>query len=105
MSVTSIPCKLLPLTLAAPHTHAEWFEEPALLFTGVKTHIDPKTGIPLYGPRSFGTPKHKSSIHVGFIGTVNAVAHAQTFLETCTEGIDGSENQAPFPGCSSDIGF
>jgi hypothetical protein len=105
MRTTPIPSKLLPFVLAAPHTQAQWLDEPALLFAHGKRHIDPKTGIPLYGPRSFGTSRHKPVVHVGFIGTANAVDNARTFFELCTQGVAGDEDQAPFPGCTSEIGF
>jgi hypothetical protein len=91
--------------LAAPYTQAQWLDEPALLFANGKAHVDPKIGIPLYGPRSFGTPRHKSVVHVGFIGTANAVDNARKFFELCSQGVSGDENQAPFPGCTSDTGF
>ncbi len=104
-SVTPIPCKLLPLELAVPHAQTQWLEEPALLFAGGKTHVDPRTGIPLYGPRSFGTPRHKPDVHAGFIGTANAVDNARTFLDLCSRGIDGDDNHAPFPGCTPETGF
>ena len=55
-TMTPMPTRLLPLELSPPRTTAEWLEEPNLLFAGEKRHIDPKTGITLYGPRSFGTP-------------------------------------------------
>src|SRR3954467_14674428 len=68
--------KLAPLTLATPSASTDWFEEPGLLFANGMGHIDPKVGIPLYGPRSFGTPRHKREIHIGMIGTAEAVANA-----------------------------
>ena len=98
MIVTPIPCKLLPLELAAPHTKAQWLEEPALLFAGDKTHVDPKIGIPLYGPRSFGTARHKSVVHAGFIGTANAVDNARKFLDLGSQGIDGDDEPASISG-------
>ena len=66
--------KLQPLALEAPTLHASWFQEPLLLFGNGQTHVDPKVGIPLYGPRSLNTQRHKSEVHVGLIGTSQAVA-------------------------------
>lgn len=100
-----IPIKLLPLELSAPRTKTEWLEEPALLFAGGKTHVDPKVGIPLYGPRTLGTSRHKSEVHVGFIGTAESVANARKFYEDCCKGVAGDENNEPFPGCQPDQGF
>ncbi len=67
--------------------------------------MDPKVGIPLYGPRSFGGPRHKQEVHVGFVGTSEAVEHARTFYEMCSAGVAGSGDDAPFPGCKADRGY
>src|SRR5713226_3690455 len=97
--------KLAALKLASPYTATEWLDEPELLFAGAAKHFDPKVGIPLYGPRSFGEPRHKQEVHVGFIGTSEAVEHARTFYETCAAGVVGSDEDAPFPGCKEDRGY
>lgn len=97
--------KLAPLKLVSTHTSTEWFEEPGLLFADDMVHCDPKTGIPLYGPRSLGSARHKQEVHVGFIGTSDAVEHARNFYEECANGIPGDDDHAPFPGCRSDRGF
>lgn len=97
--------KLAALKLASPYTSTEWLDEPELLFAGNAKHYDPKVGIPLYGPRSFGGPRHKQEVHVGFIGTSEAVAHARAFYENCAKGIGGDSDHAPFPGCKADHGF
>ena len=99
------PSKILPLELDAARTSTLWLEEPQLLFADGKTHPDPKVGIPLYGPRSLGTNRHKKEIHIGFIGTAESVANAQEFLTECCEGVSGNEDTAPFPGFKSDRGF
>ncbi|MGH9460394.1 MAG: hypothetical protein ACRD1X_04200 [Vicinamibacteria bacterium] len=97
--------KLAALKLASPYTATEWLDEPDLLFAGAAKHFDPKVGIPLYGPRSFGEPRHKQEVHVGFIGTSEAVEHARTFYEMCAAGIAGAGEDAPFPGCKEDRGY
>ena len=97
--------KIAPLELAVPRTSTAWLDEPNLLFAGGRQHPDPKTGIPLYGPRSLGSSRHKQEIHVGFIGTSESVDHAQQFYRSCCEGIAGDDDHAPFPGCQSDRGF
>lgn len=104
-NTTVIPSKLLPYVLAAPHTKAEWIKEPLLLFGRGKHHEDPKTGVPLYGPKSFGTARHKPVVHAGFIGTINSMNNARTFLAKCSDGINGDHDQAPFPGCSENVGY
>lgn len=99
------PSKIAPLQLQTPTTSTVWLDEPGLLFANGNSHSDPKVGIPLYGPRSLGTARHKSEIHVGFIGTGESVEHAKEFINECTEGIDGDESVAPFPGFKDDRGF
>jgi hypothetical protein len=95
---------LVPLALDI-HASSGWLPEPELSFADGATHSDPKVGIPLYGPRSFGTPRHKDEVHIGFIGTSEAVEHAQAFYEKCSDGIAGDEDHPPFPGCTKDLGF
>lgn len=100
-----IPTRLLPLALASPRTVAEWLDEPDLMFAHGNTSSDPKVGIPLYGPRSLGTSRHKSEIHVGFIGTSDTVAKARSLYQRCCGGIDGDDDHEPFPGCNPNEGF
>lgn len=83
----------------------EWFEEPPLLFADGLMHCDPKVGIPLYGPRSLGTGRHKREIHVGFIGAAEGIAQAQEYYAGCAQGVDGDEEHAPFPGCNQNLGY
>jgi hypothetical protein len=94
-----------PLELDRLSAAARWLGEPSLYFQGDRTNVDPKVGIPLYGPRSCGTSRHKQEIHVGFIGTGEAVDRAAKFLDDCSDGVDGDEKHAPFPGCKPDRGF
>src|SRR5205807_8164454 len=74
-------------------------------FSSGQLHPDAKVGIPLYGPRSLGTPRHKSEVHVGFIGTAQAVETAQRFYEQTSNGVTGDFEHPPFPGCRADRGF
>src|SRR5579859_4564608 len=97
--------RIAALELARPRTSTTFLEEPGLMFAGGRFQCDPKTGIPLYGPRSLGTPRHKQEVHVGFIGTSEAVDHAQQFYEKCSEGVAGDDDHAPFPGCKADRGY
>lgn len=97
--------KLKPLPLEQPAIQAEWFEEPRLLFAQNQMHSDPKIGIPLYGPRSLGTPRHKSEVHIGFLGTGETIAKARDFYSACAKGVDGDEERCPFPGWQKDRGF
>lgn len=97
--------KLAPLGLDQLLSSTEWFDEPSLRFAGGYTHVDPKVGIPLHGPRSLGTPRHKQEVHVGFIGPAEPVDRAQRFLSACTDGVDGDAEHVPFPGCHLDRGY
>jgi hypothetical protein len=80
-------------------------EEPDLLFAEGHKHVDPKTGIPLYGPRSLGTRRHQREVHVGFIGTSESVDLSRRYFEQVSYGVDGDDDHSPFPGCRADRGF
>ncbi len=99
------PPKLALLELDSVRCRATWLDEPKVQFAEGRLHSDPKTGIPLYGPRSFGTARHMREVHVGFIGTCEAVQNAIQFLAKCSEGVAGDKDHAPFPGCNSEHGF
>tara|TARA_A100001391_G_scaffold205233_2_gene204267 strand:+ start:1319 stop:2761 length:1443 start_codon:yes stop_codon:yes gene_type:complete len=104
-SIAPLPSKLLPFTLAKPTTAIEWIEEPKLRFANERLEADPKVGIPLFGPRSLGTPRHKPSVHIGFIGTGDTISKAKGLFQACCNGIDGNEEYQPFPGCDAETGF
>lgn len=97
--------KLAPLTLDAPRLSADWIEEPSLRFANDHGHVDPKTGIPLYGPRSLGTFRHKREVHVGVIGTSESADFARRYYEQASGGVDGDDAHTPFPGYRADRGF
>jgi hypothetical protein len=92
-------------SLADLSLSCDWFEEPLLQFGKGGFHADPTVGIPLYGPWSLGSSRHKAEVHVGFIGTGTGIQMATQFYEKCCEGIDGDDTHAPFPGCKPDRGF
>lgn len=93
----------LPLRPFTPSVR--WLPEPVLSFAGGATAIDPRVGIPLAGPKSYGTPRHPNPINVGFIGTGPGVDMARRYLEQLADGIDGTDDHHPFPGIRSDRGF
>lgn len=97
--------KFAPLQLTYPRISTEWFDEPKLLFANNMTHCDPKIGIALYGPRSLGTTRHKQEVHIGFIGTGEAMERARKFYGECAGGVAGDADHISFPGCRSDRGF
>src|SRR3974377_1769292 len=97
--------RLQPLVLDPIRSEATWLPEPSLTFANSNAHPDPKVGIPLYGPRSLNTPRHKSEVHLGFIGPAEAVESARKFYEHCASGVSGDYEHAPFPGCDHDHGY
>src|SRR5687768_14942244 len=87
--MTMMPSRQNALPLHPLRVSSRWLGEPDLYFAGDRPHPDPKVGIPLYGPRSLDTSRHKQEVHVGFIGTGEGVARAQQFLDSCSAGVDG----------------
>ena len=86
-------------------TSVRWIPEPILSFAGGATAIDPRVGIALAGPRSYGTGRHPNPVNVGFIGTGPDVDMARRYLEDVADGVDGTDDHHPFPGFRSDRGF
>ncbi|MCB1099445.1 MAG: hypothetical protein KDN22_27995 [Verrucomicrobiae bacterium] len=93
------------LKLARPAVASEWYQEPSLVFAAGQRHIDPKVGIPLYGPASLGTSRHKNEVHIAFIGTGEGIEKAMRFYAACSEGVEGDQQHEPFPGCKGDRGY
>jgi len=91
--------------LDRPVLDASWIEEPCLAFGSGSLHENPKVGIPLYGPRSYGTPRHKNEVHIGFIGEGDSIQHVQDYITACCAGIDGESYHYAFPGCSGEVGY
>ena len=97
--------RIRPVDLDAISPVPYWSDEPRLAFAEGREHTDPKIGIPLYGPRSFGTSRHPQEVHLGFIGTAEAVDHAQGFYDTFSGGVSGNGDHMPFPGFVKDRGY
>jgi len=95
--------KPVELTTITPQPH--WANEPNLAFAAGQEHPDPKVGIPLYGPRSYGTSRHPQEVHLGFIGPAEAVDHAQEFYASLSLGVSGNGEHMPFPGFAKDRGY
>ena len=85
--------------------------EPLLAFAGRHPHIDPKTGLGLYGPYSPAGQKEPilKSIIVGLVGPPETVADAQRWLEACQGRLtnNGSEPflYPHFPGFNTESAF
>ena len=85
--------------------------EPPLLFGGQHIHVDPKTGLSLYGPYSLKGDSRPwlMTIKIGIIGPASMVSNAEQWIEHCRGTLtnDGSDPfwLPHFPGCSKDETF
>lgn len=77
---------------------ALWLDEPELAFAEGQRHIDPKTGLSLWGPASLGTERHRATIRAGFVGLASAVENTRYMIEEAEKGISGGDTHHPFPG-------
>lgn len=84
----------------------ELFEEPFLEFASGRSHLCPKRGVSLFGPKSLDMGRrHPESVRVGFIGTGESIDSALQWLESCSQGVAGDEKNYRFPGFKADRGF
>lgn len=94
--------------LVFPRMELSWLPEPKLSFAGNATNTNPKVGIPLYGPKSLNTPRHKSEIHIGFIGEAGATENVLRFIDNCRPGVNAEDienGSMPFPGLFKEVGY
>jgi hypothetical protein len=97
--------------LPPPSFESGVLSEPLLVFGGQHQHIDPKTGLALYGPYSLvGQIKPPiTSIILGIVGPSMMVADAEQWLKTCQSTVinDGSEPflYPHFPGVNNGMPF
>lgn len=90
----------------SPRIECHHLPEPLLVFGDGGMHIDPKTGIAQYGPRSYmPTRRHPASVRVGFIGTAGTIDTARNWLDANAEGVLGDAKHPEFPGFMADRGF
>lgn len=95
-----------PSLLDFPYLHAAYLEEPSLQFGCRREHVDPKTGITLFGPRSIDLfQRHPEVVKVGLIGSGQSLGSAQQWLNSCVVGVEGEGDDIRFPGCMEDRGF
>lgn len=86
---------------------AELLEEPQLVFGHGNRHIDPKTGLELFGPFTIGAGHDPmvSQLTVGLVAPRALVAHARAWLAKIRHAItnDGEDpfTRPPFPGISA----
>ncbi len=89
-----------------PSIRCSYLGEPQLSFAGGGKHVDPKTGIARFGPRSMDPPRgHPSRLRVGSVGTAETVERAQEWISINAQGVPGDEKHPDFPGCAADRGF
>lgn len=86
-------------------------EEPLLLFGGRKEHIDPKTGLSLFGPYSLTGQARPtlSSITLGIVGPGAMIADAHQWINA-TKGVLTNDGGQPylyphFPGFNKELPF
>lgn len=94
------------MKLDAPKLTFELFDEPSLIFAGERMHVCPKRGITMFGPRSLDMAgRHRDTVHVGLLGTGESVESAMRWLESCAQGVPGTDKEADFPGFMPERGF
>lgn len=86
-----------PAVHTVPSFNSGIIDEPLLHFGGKHAHVDPKTGLALYGPYSMtGQARPQlTSICVGMVGPASAVADAEQWLQAC-RGIITNDGSEPF---------
>ena len=85
---------------------AEYLREPLLEFAGGRQHVDPKTGISRFGPKSLGQDdRHPASVRVGFIGTAQTIEATGAWFDRAADGMPGPPERPGFPGFRHDRGF
>ena len=80
-----------------PNFESGLISEPLLAFGGQQRHVDPKTGLALYGPYSLvgqSVPTLKNII-VGIVGPSGMIADAEAWLNAC-RGMLTNEGAQPF---------
>jgi hypothetical protein len=85
--------------------NCEYFAEPLLIFGNDGLHVDPKSGISRYGPRSYGLARHPDIIRVGLIGTAETIEKSRSWIQSNANGVTGDEKHPEFPGYQTDRGF
>lgn len=94
-----------------PNFESGLISEPLLAFGGQQHHVDPKTGLALYGPYSLvgQTVPTLKNIIIGIVGPPAMIADAEAWLTAC-RGVLTNEGSQPFlyphfPGINPDGPF
>ncbi|MCC6588152.1 MAG: hypothetical protein IT168_15780 [Bryobacterales bacterium] len=80
-----------------PNFDSGMISEPMLAFGGKHFHVDPKTGLALYGPYSLAghTGPTLSAIKIGIVGPASMIADAEAWLQAC-RGTLTNDGTQPF---------
>lgn len=84
-------------TRSVPNFNAGIISEPLLAFGGQQRHVDPKSGLALYGPYGLmgqSGPTLKNIV-VGIVGPPAMIADAELWLKAC-QGVLTNEGNQPF---------
>jgi len=81
----------------SPNFDSGLVAEPLLVFGGRHEHVDPKTGLALYGPYSLvGQPRPPlRTITVGMVGPAPMIADAEQWIQAC-KGVMTNDGDQPF---------
>jgi len=96
---------------ATPSFESGVIAEPLLIFGGHRSHIDPKTGLSLYGPYTISDQEHPplSSLTLGFVGPPLLLAAAKNWVADCQRAVLNDGRQPflypHFPGFSDEFPF
>ena len=94
------------MRLNDPELYAVLHDEPPVEFACGRLHLDPKTGLTVFGPRSLDIQdRHPETIRLGFIGSGASTGSAQKWIESCSHGVSGEGEHQDFPGFTSDLGY
>ena len=96
-----------PAIRRVPAFEAGILSEPLLYFGGRHEHVDPKTGLALYGPYTLAGQQHPAlnAIRIGIVGPAPMIADAAHWIEACG-GLLTNDGRQPFlyphfPGCNA----
>lgn len=98
------PASSKALQLVQPSVKAFWLPEPELAFANGSRHVDPRTGLSLFGPASLGQSRHRARIRLGFVGLASAIEHARELIDDWRGGVAGGDTHHPYPGLKETFG-
>jgi hypothetical protein len=92
--------------IESPTLRVGYIQEPLLEFADGRKHVDPKTGIIRFGPKSLRPgSRHPTKLRTGFIGTPDTIQKAGDWIDRASAGVRGAPERLEFPGFRADRGF